>query len=79
MKTKKIQVIADRYAKVVEWSVEDGCFVGRIPALGYGGAPALRAKGPSRMFGTGRATGAQRRAPALPNIVSEDFLPRQDV
>ncbi len=28
---------ADRYAKVVEWSEEDGCYVGRVPALGYGG------------------------------------------
>jgi hypothetical protein len=26
----KIKEIADRYAKVVEWSEEDGCFVGRI-------------------------------------------------
>jgi len=32
-----IKEIADRYAKVVEWSDEDGCFVGRIPALSYGG------------------------------------------
>jgi predicted HicB family RNase H-like nuclease len=33
----KIKEIADRYAKVVEWSEEDSCFVGRIPALSYGG------------------------------------------
>ncbi|MEX1117782.1 MAG: toxin-antitoxin system HicB family antitoxin [Terrimicrobiaceae bacterium] len=37
MKKNKIKEIADRYAKVVEWSDEDGCFVGRVPALGYGG------------------------------------------
>ncbi|MFZ4777515.1 MAG: toxin-antitoxin system HicB family antitoxin [Terrimicrobiaceae bacterium] len=37
MKTKEIKENADRYAKVVEWSEEDSCFVGRIPALGYGG------------------------------------------
>lgn len=26
-----------RYAKIVEWSVEDGCFVGSAPGLIYGG------------------------------------------
>jgi predicted RNase H-like HicB family nuclease len=29
--------IADRYAKIVEWSDEDGCYIGRVPALSYGG------------------------------------------
>lgn len=33
----KIKEIADRYAKVVEWSEEDKCYVGRVPALSYGG------------------------------------------
>jgi predicted RNase H-like HicB family nuclease len=28
---------SDRYAKVVEWSEEDGCYVGRAPGLIYGG------------------------------------------
>ena len=28
---------SDRYAKVVEWSPEDGCYVGRAPGLIYGG------------------------------------------
>lgn len=28
---------AARYAKVVEWSDEDGCFVGSAPGLLYGG------------------------------------------
>jgi len=37
MNTKEIRKLADRYAKVVEWSDEDGCYVGRVPALGYGG------------------------------------------
>jgi predicted HicB family RNase H-like nuclease len=37
MKRNSIKTIADRYAKVVEWSEEDGCYVGRVPALGYGG------------------------------------------
>ncbi len=37
MKTNEAKAIADRYAKVVEWSEEDGCYVGRVPALGYGG------------------------------------------
>lgn len=37
MKKSEIKAIADRYAKVVEWSDEDGCYVGRVPALGYGG------------------------------------------
>jgi predicted RNase H-like HicB family nuclease len=26
-----------RYVKVVEWSPEDGCYVGRCPGLLYGG------------------------------------------
>jgi predicted RNase H-like HicB family nuclease len=26
-----------RYAKIVEWSDEDGCFVGSCPGLFYGG------------------------------------------
>lgn len=37
MKKTEIKAMADRYAKVVEWSEEDGCYVGRVPALGYGG------------------------------------------
>jgi predicted HicB family RNase H-like nuclease len=37
MNKKDIKAIADRYAKVVEWSTEDACYVGRVPALGYGG------------------------------------------
>ena len=28
---------ADRYAKVVQWSDEDGCYVGTIPELTHGG------------------------------------------
>ncbi len=28
---------SDRYAKVVEWSEEDDCYVGRAPGLIYGG------------------------------------------
>jgi predicted RNase H-like HicB family nuclease len=28
---------AARYAKIVEWSDEDGCFVGSCPGLFYGG------------------------------------------
>lgn len=28
---------ADRYAKIVQWSEEDGCFVGTIPDLCRGG------------------------------------------
>ncbi len=27
----------DRYVKVVEWSEEDGCFIGSCPELFYGG------------------------------------------
>ena len=34
---KNIKQIADRYAKIVEWSDEDGCYIGRVPALSYGG------------------------------------------
>ena len=32
-----VKEVADRYAKIVEWSEEDSCYVGRVPALGYGG------------------------------------------
>jgi predicted RNase H-like HicB family nuclease len=28
---------SDRYVKIVEWSVEDGCYVGTAPGLFYGG------------------------------------------
>jgi predicted RNase H-like HicB family nuclease len=28
---------AARYVKIVEWSEEDGCFVGSCPGLFYGG------------------------------------------
>jgi predicted RNase H-like HicB family nuclease len=28
---------ADRYVKLVEWSDEDGCFIGSCPELFYGG------------------------------------------
>jgi predicted HicB family RNase H-like nuclease len=29
--------ISDRYLKIVEWSDEDGCYVGTCPGLFYGG------------------------------------------
>jgi predicted RNase H-like HicB family nuclease len=32
---------ADRHAKIVQWSEEDKCFVGRIPDLIYGGCHGL--------------------------------------
>lgn len=28
---------SDRYAKIVEWSEEDGCYVGSCPGLMFGG------------------------------------------
>ncbi len=28
---------ADKYVKIVEWSEEDGCFIGSCPELFYGG------------------------------------------
>ena len=28
---------SDRYLKIVEWSEEDGCYVGRLPGLAFGG------------------------------------------
>lgn len=34
MKSKQL---AARYAKVVEWSDEDQTYIGRVPALSYGG------------------------------------------
>lgn len=32
-----MKAAAARYLKIVEWSDEDGCFVGRAPGLFYGG------------------------------------------
>jgi predicted HicB family RNase H-like nuclease len=32
-----VKAAAARYLKIVEWSDEDGCFVGRAPGLFYGG------------------------------------------
>ncbi|MDW7711892.1 MAG: toxin-antitoxin system HicB family antitoxin [Deferrisomatales bacterium] len=29
--------VSDRYLKIVEWSEEDGCYVGTCPELVYGG------------------------------------------
>jgi predicted HicB family RNase H-like nuclease len=37
MKKPDVKTLADRYAKIVEWSAEDVCYIGRVPALGYGG------------------------------------------
>jgi predicted RNase H-like HicB family nuclease len=34
----------DKYAKVVEWSDEDGCFIGSCPELFYGGCHGANAK-----------------------------------
>ncbi len=28
---------SDRYIKIVAWSEEDGCYVGRVPGLFFGG------------------------------------------
>ncbi len=35
----RVKVMRDsaRYVKIVEWSDEDGCFVGSCPGLYYGG------------------------------------------
>ncbi len=37
MKKAEIKKLAARYPKLVEWSDEEGCFVGRCPALFLGG------------------------------------------
>lgn len=34
----------DRYVKLVEWSEEDGCFIGSCPELFYGGCHGPDAK-----------------------------------
>ncbi len=34
---KNVEKIADQYLKIVEWSDEDKCFVGRCPGLFFGG------------------------------------------
>jgi len=28
---------SDRYLKIVEWSAEDGCYIGTCPELAFGG------------------------------------------
>lgn len=35
---------ADKYVKLVEWSDEDGCFIGSCPELFYGGCHGTDAK-----------------------------------
>lgn len=35
--TTTVKSAAARYLKIVEWSDEDGCFVGRCPGLFFGG------------------------------------------
>jgi predicted HicB family RNase H-like nuclease len=37
MNRKQIKTQAGRYTKFVEWSDEDGCFIGRCPELMLGG------------------------------------------
>ncbi len=37
MKRSELKARAARYTKIVEWSEEDGCFVGTCPTLMYGG------------------------------------------
>lgn len=34
----------DKYVKLVEWSEEDGCFIGSCPELVYGGCHGADAK-----------------------------------
>lgn len=34
----------DRYVKIVEWSEQDGCFIGSCPELFYGGCHGSDAK-----------------------------------
>jgi predicted HicB family RNase H-like nuclease len=37
MKTDELKAKSARYMKIVEWSDEDGCFVGTCPGLMFGG------------------------------------------
>ena len=37
MKKNELKAQAARYLKIVEWSDEDGCFVGTCPGLMFGG------------------------------------------
>jgi predicted RNase H-like HicB family nuclease len=37
MKTHDPEALAGRYLKIVEWSDEDQCYVGKCPALFFGG------------------------------------------
>jgi predicted RNase H-like HicB family nuclease len=34
----------DKYVKIVEWSEEDGCFIGSCPELFYGGSHGADAR-----------------------------------
>jgi predicted RNase H-like HicB family nuclease len=36
--------VGDRYVKVVEWSEQDGCFIGSCPELAYGGCHGTDAR-----------------------------------
>jgi len=61
---------ADKYVKVVEWSEEDGCFIGSCPELFYGGCHGTDARAvfvspltlsgrpPLTLSGVGRRPGA---------------------
>lgn len=40
-KKKEIKQAASRYTKFVEWSDEDGCFVGRCPEMMLGGVHGM--------------------------------------
>jgi predicted HicB family RNase H-like nuclease len=37
VKRSAVKAATARYLKIVEWSDEDGCFIGRAPGLFYGG------------------------------------------
>ena len=37
MKTKDLKKLAAEYVKLVEWSDEDNCYIGRCPELFFGG------------------------------------------
>lgn len=36
--------LGDKYVKIVEWSEEDGCFIGSCPELFYGGCHGADAR-----------------------------------
>ena len=67
---------SDRYLKLVEWSDEDGCYVGRCPELMLGGVHG--SDGVIRIFGAGFWTKGKRIYEQANQIHARSDQPRED-